>query len=409
MQKSVVINQKVYFYYTFYPLRKNGQCAKGIIMRTNEAKWIESRQRWQINVQKDGKRRTFTSYKKNSQPENLKGKIEAEKKADKWLDENTVDENRRCEFMLDRWLGTLEGVASKSHNRQSKGFVNNWLKPVVGMKKIGKVTKADWQECIDNAYRKKELSKKTLEDMRSCITAFVSYCMDCNATRNYPKKLRIPKSARRSDKQILSPDDLDKLFSVTTTTWRKKTVEDFYIHAYRFAVLTGLRPGELIGIDKNNIKGDVVKIKRSINSDKEETQGKNRNAIRSFKLGQFALDVLKDQENMLRECGCISPHVFPDKHMERIVQKNFYRAWGRYCAANNFETIITPYELRHTWVSINDDMPEGLKKKLVGHSKNMDTEGVYGHQKKGDLERAAGYTDAAFERYIGTRKSTHSE
>lgn len=373
-------------------------------MRTNEAKWIDSRQRWQINVQKDGKRRTFT----DSTP-GTKGKVACEKKSDKWLDDGLAGENTRCEVMLDRWLESIDGVVSKSHYRQCKGFVNNWLKPVIALKKISKITKADWQECIDNGYKKEDLSEKTLKDMRSCITSFVTYCMDCNVTKDYPKKLKIPKGARRSNKQILSPDDLDKLFSISTTTWRNKPVEDFFIHAYRFAVLTGLRPGELIGIDKINIKGDTVKIKRSINSDKEETQGKNKNAVRTFKIGQFALDVLKDQEDMLKAYGGISPHVFPDKQMERIVQKNFYRAWQRYCAANKFETIITPYELRHTWVSINDDMPEGLKKKLVGHSKNMDTEGVYGHEKKGDMERAAGFVDAAFSRYLSTHKSTQSD
>ena len=31
--------------------------------RTNTAKWIESAHRWQINVQKDGVRKTFTSAK----------------------------------------------------------------------------------------------------------------------------------------------------------------------------------------------------------------------------------------------------------------------------------------------------------------------------------------------------------
>ena len=34
-----------------------------------------------------------------------------------------------------------------------------------------------------------------------------------------------------------------------------------------------------------------------------------------------------------------------------------------------------PYELRHTYVSVNDEMPTGLKKQVVGHSRSMDTEG----------------------------------
>ena len=31
--------------------------------RTNTAKWMENQHRWQINVQKDGVRRSFTSSK----------------------------------------------------------------------------------------------------------------------------------------------------------------------------------------------------------------------------------------------------------------------------------------------------------------------------------------------------------
>ncbi len=37
---------------------------------------------------------------------------------------------------------------------------------------------------------------------------------------------------------------------------------------------------------------------------------------------------------------------------------------------------------------------------VVGHSKDMDTEGVYGHRLSGDLEKAASYTHTAFESII---------
>ena len=45
-------------------------------------------------------------------------------------------------------------------------------------------------------------------------------------------------------------------------------------------------------------------------------------------------------------------------------------------------------------------MTIGLKKMVVGHSKGMDTEGVYGHPLAGDMEKAANYTHAAFESII---------
>ena len=61
---------------------------------------------------------------------------------------------------------------------------------------------------------------------------------------------------------------------------------------------------------------------------------------------------------------------------------------------------ITPYEMRHTFVSVNKEMPEGLKKLVVGHSRDMDTEGTYGHEMAGDLEKAAEYIDAAFRQLL---------
>ena len=60
------------------------------MLRKNEAKWIESRRRWQINVQKEGVRRTFTSTTAG-----VKGKIQAEKKADAWLAGQALDSSVR--------------------------------------------------------------------------------------------------------------------------------------------------------------------------------------------------------------------------------------------------------------------------------------------------------------------------
>jgi len=47
-------------------------------------------------------------------------------------------------------------------------------------------------------------------------------------------------------------------------------------------------------------------------------------------------------------------------------------------------------------------MPTGLKKQVVGHSRSMDTEGIYGHKKAGDMRRAAEYSDAAFAKILGS-------
>lgn len=103
---------------------------------------------------------------------------------------------------------------------------------------------------------------------------------------------------------------------------------------------------------------------------------------------------------MLKRCGVISKYVFPDIDGDFIRQSRYRKRWKRYCLTNGIETAQSPYELRHTFVSANDEMPEGLKKQIMGHSKSMDTEGVYGHKKRGDMEKAAEYIDGVFAKYV---------
>lgn len=175
---------------------------------------------------------------------------------------------------------------------------------------------------------------------------------------------------------------------------------DRFIHAYRFAVLTGLWPGELIGLKWTDLSGDKLTIRRSINQFNEFTTGKNENARRTISVKGLPRKELDAQRAMLAEDGMLSEYIFPARDAEFVKQDQFRDHWARYCEHNGISK-LTPYELRHTYVSVNDEMPDGLKKQAVGHSMNMDTEGVYGHQKAGDLERIADYSTAAFQSIIG--------
>ena len=166
---------------------------------------------------------------------------------------------------------------------------------------------------------------------------------------------------------------------------------DPYINAYRFQVLTGLRPGELLGLRWEDIHGGVVYISRSINVDGEETQGKNQNAVRSFALSARARSVLEDQRRITGSTGSVF----------RISSEPYYRdRWQAYCRANGILP-TTAYELRHTFVSVAKTLPEGEVKGLVGHSQDMDTFGVYGHTLSGDDENTAQAVNAAFDKLLG--------
>lgn len=363
--------------------------------RKNEASWIESRQRWQINVQSDGVRKTFTS----STP-GRKGKVAAERKADTWLEGHAPAGDPHISLLLDQYVDYLKETKSTGHARQYGGFVRLYIKPILGVKRMSRLTEGDLQSVIDLTYSRKSLSCKTLQDVRACMMNWLKWCRKRNFTTLHPEDLIIPAGAKKPEKKIVQPTGLQVLFSSDTTLYRGKPRNDWYIHAYRFSVLTGLRPGELLGLERRDVNGNRVTIRRAINIYSEVTQGKNNNARRAIHLSTQAKEELDAQLAMLKaSCDVIPLHVFPTPHGDRLPEHTLYHAWQRYCKANSIPP-VSLYELRHTYVSVTKEMPEGLKKMVVGHSKDMDTEGVYGHQMAGDLEKAAQYTDAAFQNIL---------
>ena len=165
---------------------------------------------------------------------------------------------------------------------------------------------------------------------------------------------------------------------------------DPYVNAYRFSAVTGLRPGELIGLRWEDIQGGQVRVRRAINIHGEETQGKNENALRSFVLTGTAAEVLANQR-LLTGAG---ESVFD------IRSESTYRhCWKRYCEANDID-YVPPYNLRHTFVSLAKTLPEGTVKSLVGHSRQMDTYGVYAHLLQGEKEQTAQFLEDKLQKVL---------
>ena len=241
---------------------------------------------------------------------------------------------------------------------------------------------------------------------RSTIMSFLKWARMSKRSNLLVEGLTVPAGAAPSQRSILQPDALKTLFSEDTTLYRGKPKFEPYIYAFRFAVVTGFRPGELIALQHSNITGNRYKLTGSINIRGDRTHGKNDNARRSGELSATAMSILNSQRLYLISNLVDSDYIFPD-HIDParpMLEKNYYRHWKRYCAAHGITEGTSVYELRHTFCSINDEMPEGLKKMIMGHSKNMDTEGVYGHRKRGDDERAAAYIDRAMEQYLTSKK-----
>ena len=81
--------------------------------RTNTAQWLPNQKRWQIKVQKDGQRRTFTSAKPGRT-----GQREANRKADAWLDDGICNTTKRCSEVWAEYLISVKATAGTSYIEQ---------------------------------------------------------------------------------------------------------------------------------------------------------------------------------------------------------------------------------------------------------------------------------------------------
>ncbi|MCD7947539.1 MAG: site-specific integrase [Oscillospiraceae bacterium] len=362
-------------------------------LRTNTAQWLDKYQRWQIKVQKDGERKTFYS----SRPGRA-GQRECNAKADAWLDGGIQASNKYVRNYFEQWLQELEVTTGTAHHSQYSGYWRTRIKPKIGNLKLDNLTEQHLQAIINQGH-KDGLAKKTLMNIRSCLVAFIKYARKCKATNLHPEDIYIPRGAKVKEKKILQPDGIKTLFTKEDSLYLGKVEFEPLVFAWRMQVLTGLRPGELLGLrwDDINFKSQTISIKKSINRFGEETTGKNENARRKFKMMPLVKDLLLEYK---KRVSVLSQSVFNGRGGEPLSQSVYYTRWGKYQTYNNIPK-ISLYEIRHTFVSIFKDLPEGLMKPIIGHSVNMDTYGTYGHEVTDDMERAASLMSDRFKKIVG--------
>lgn len=369
--------------------------------RNSEGYWVESMSRWQCNVTNDdGERKTFTSKTPGK-----KGKLTVERKADEWLESGSKDGSVRVSAAFDSYIEHIKGQGtSKTYWRPYTSIGDTWIKPYLGTKRLSSITERELEGVLHKA-KIAGLAEKSIINIRSCIMAFLKYARKAKLTTLHPEELTLPKGAKQSEKFALSEAEYRVLMTSDKTTYFGKVVDEWYIHAFRFAVLMGYRPGELIGLQDNDIVGDIVYTVRGRSEDGDITALKNKNAKRKKQLNTLARQELDAQRTMLKKRGIITPWVFPrpdgrptDHYLYRDMLHRYfkYNKIGKRTLSDGTQRYLTPYEFRHTWVSINDEMPDGLKKRAVGWSKSF-TGDTYNHQLESDTARIAAFEDAKIE------------
>ncbi len=341
-------------------------------IRTNTAKWDDKRQHWVITVQKDGKRKWFYSPIKGRT-----GQREANKKADEWLDCG-IDYNTTFEKLYKKWLDIVKATTSESNYNDREKHGRIWILPAVGHKKMQNLTEQDFQNILDAAYIAGK-AEKTIKNIKGTIITFMKFARKSKATTLTLEFLTVAKGAPKPQREILLISDIKKLFEPEQKPY-------WYLNAFRFIFLTGMREGELIRLKKSDIHDGKCHI----------LKGKTENAKRSFILTPEMKLVIQEQ---LEQIECFDNDIlFPSIRGMLTPRTSLYNQWKRYQEHNNFNNSISIHEIRHTLISYSKEIPLELLKSQVGHSNTMDTFGQYGHKTENDYNELAEHLSANFQK-----------
>lgn len=355
-----------------------------VVKRRAEAIWIESRNRWQINVQREGLRKTFIS----STP-GRKGKHEAEAKADKWLERYTTEQ--KLSTALELFLEDKETIVTQSTYMQIKGKVNKIQRFFPPFKKLSAITLNDWQGFLDAGVANGE-SETTLKAYRAFVHEFATYCkrkhweVDTFDT----EELIIRKTAKpKKEKEAYGTDEIKALLSAEAD-------KEWWINGFRFLLFTGFRKNEACALKWEDVDFEkkIINVWHGMDCLNNETSGKTENVIRKVALSKVAENVLEAQRKKLADCGVKSEYIFPGTKGAQINYNSLQNYWRKVKAYGIKHTI---HEMRHTFVSLTDkELALALLKKSVGHSAAMATQKKYSHITEADLNTMRQGIDKAF-------------
>lgn len=347
-----------------------------------QPKWDKKNKKWVLSVMIDGQRKQFVS-----RTPKMPGKKECRQRCLEWIENGMYnDGNLPVSKAFERFLKDYKDRYGETEQFfKLKSLSDLFIIPVLGKKKCSQITLNDWQNVINNAkptvkhradgtpYQLCDtLSKKYLKNIKGVISSFISWAAPRHFVEYTPmSQIYIPAAAPTVGKDILQLSDIEKLFAEPTGLWFER--------ALMLEVLTGLRPGEILGLQKNDYDPQTgsITIRRSVNARGNITTGKNANAHRTIELTPEVRQIVDEQ--LVETAYLESEWIFCNTTGLVGAQAQLLKCWKRIAAKKGFPASTTPYSLRHTFYTHTEAyLPDRVIKSIFGHSAKTDGHSIYG-------------------------------
>ena len=245
------------------------------------------------------------------------------------------------------WLRSVELSTSADNYRPLESRWRVWVLPIIGTKKVDRLTDQDLQDVLNLAHAAGK-SRKTFE---------IHCSRHAGILEVLPQKQDFSLCARGVNDSAGGTVQGQRT-CCSPMNWRycsAQTPPHLTASACPTPISTPIGSRSSPACARANcwacagedVHGGVVYISRSINVDGEETQGKNQNAVRSFALSARA-----------RACWRINGGSPAAPAACSASAQSLLPGPGRPIATNGILP-LRPTNLRHTFVSVTKTLPEG--------------------------------------------------
>lgn len=385
--------------------RSNGDGAIDKVKRTRKDGTIVECWRGRVSVGDDprtGKPRRVAVYA--STRSELATKI-AKVKTDALLGIIPSTDRITVRGFMERWLVDVAAARVRATTLELyHGMVRTHILPAIGSKRLAALTGQDVQGVLSVMQRAGK-SERTRTLVLVLLRAALDQAMQWNLVpRNVARTVDRPRQVRK-EIQPLTVEQAQVFLRIASS--RR------FAALYELAILVGLRRGELLGLQWNDVDFDAgtLSIVRSIvtlHGKPIVAETKTAAGRRRVHLPRRTVRALKEQQARLFSLGLrASPWVFPNENGEPMNPRNLIR--------RSFEPILAEamnvekeagrsfprirfHDLRHTsaTISMNLLIPPKVVQERLGHASIGVTMDTYSHVSASIQREAAERIDAAF-------------
>lgn len=352
--------------------------------------------KWRAQISLEGRRLNFTG--------------ETRKEAQKWVQDirNQVDagmtfESAKITFgeFLIEWLATKKHHVAEQTWSYYCQLVKDYIDPALGMIRLRELNSRQIQRYYNERVAE-GVGLRTVQKTHTVIHASLNSARKFGMIPYNPDDATNPPKPKPKAMKFLNREQI-KLFLETA----KKTKDRHYA-LYYLALVTGMRQGELLALSWDNIdleKG-ILNVKFNLKrmpggGGLQLDKPKTKSSIRSIKLGQESIEVLKAQkQKIVLEKEAVQGlwhhegFVFPSTVGKAMDSTSLLKQFRKLLKLAGLPKIRF-HDLRHTAASLmlNNGVDVLVASQRLGHAQPSITLNTYGHLMPSMQNEAANILD----------------